>query len=68
MQRVLSFIHAVGFVQGDLSLLSAGGNGGLPQGHIVAYRADHALHVQFAKELLGTVSSADMKQVKIVSQ
>ena len=38
-------------VQGDLSLLATGGNCGLPRGHIVAYQASHALHVEFAKAL-----------------
>ena len=51
-------------MQGDLSLLSAGGNCGLPLGHIVAYQADHALHVQFAKELRDIVTISDMKPVK----
>jgi UDP-3-O-[3-hydroxymyristoyl] N-acetylglucosamine deacetylase len=37
--------------QGDLSLLAVGGNCGVPRGHVVAYQASHALHVEFAKAL-----------------
>lgn len=36
---------------GDLSLLSLGGMSGLPYGHIVAYRANHELHLRFVREL-----------------
>ncbi len=34
-----------------MSLLASGGNWGLPRGHIVAYQASHALHVEFVKAL-----------------
>jgi len=37
--------------QGDISLLATGGNWGLPRGHIVAYQATHALHVEFIRAL-----------------
>lgn len=36
---------------GDLSLAAEKGHAGIPQGHIVAYKADHALHVEFAQAL-----------------
>lgn len=37
--------------QGDLSLLATGGGGGVPEGHILAYKADHLLHAKFLKAL-----------------
>ena len=37
--------------QGDLSLLAEPGHAGLPFGHIVSYKADHALNIHFAKKL-----------------
>eukprot|EP00803_Ostreobium_quekettii_P000538 evm.model.scf_2108.3 EVM.evm.TU.scf_2108.3 scf_2108:18090-20197(-) len=36
---------------GDLSLLSLGGMSGLPFGHVVAYKANHDLHLRFVREL-----------------
>ena len=38
-------------VQGDLSLLADKGHAGLPLGHIIAYKADHEMHVEFARQL-----------------
>eukprot|EP00192_Tetraselmis_astigmatica_P005761 CAMPEP_0117668812 /NCGR_PEP_ID=MMETSP0804-20121206/11766_1 /TAXON_ID=1074897 /ORGANISM="Tetraselmis astigmatica, Strain CCMP880" /LENGTH=522 /DNA_ID=CAMNT_0005476763 /DNA_START=111 /DNA_END=1679 /DNA_ORIENTATION=+ len=44
---------------GDLSLSATGGNQALPIGHIVAYKAGHALHLEFAKALREACSSPD---------
>ena len=44
--------HKVLDLLGDLSLLGARGQCGVPVAHIVAYRAGHELHRQFALELL----------------
>ena len=38
-------------LQGDLALLAKDGNAGMPRGHVVAYKANHALHIKFLKEL-----------------
>lgn len=37
--------------QGDLSLLATSGGGGVPNGHVLAWKADHALHAKFLREL-----------------
>jgi len=47
--------HKVIDVLGDLSLLAAGGNSGLPRGHVVAWQADHALAARFVRELAEAV-------------
>mmetsp|Transcript_28654 Transcript_28654/g.39574 ORF Transcript_28654/g.39574 Transcript_28654/m.39574 type:complete len:491 (+) Transcript_28654:92-1564(+) len=44
--------HKMADLIGDLALLNTGGNGGLPIGHVVAYKAGHDLHVKFARALL----------------
>jgi UDP-3-O-[3-hydroxymyristoyl] N-acetylglucosamine deacetylase len=44
---------------GDLSLLGVNGNGGLPEGHVVAYKAGHQLHVQFARALAEACGAED---------
>eukprot|EP00242_Pyramimonas_sp_CCMP2087_P011177 CAMPEP_0198210534 /NCGR_PEP_ID=MMETSP1445-20131203/20478_1 /TAXON_ID=36898 /ORGANISM="Pyramimonas sp., Strain CCMP2087" /LENGTH=465 /DNA_ID=CAMNT_0043884617 /DNA_START=58 /DNA_END=1452 /DNA_ORIENTATION=+ len=44
---------------GDLALMAEGGNGGLPTGHVVAYKAGHDLHVKFAKALVEASKAAD---------
>jgi len=44
---------------GDLALVGMGGNGGLPTGHVVAYKAGHDLHVKFAKALLAASTTED---------
>jgi UDP-3-O-[3-hydroxymyristoyl] N-acetylglucosamine deacetylase len=43
--------HKILDLIGDLSLVSRGGNGGLPVAHIVAYKAGHALHTDLARHL-----------------
>lgn len=44
--------HKILDLIGDLSLLGDGGMSGLPFGHIIAYKANHAMHHAFAKEIL----------------
>ena len=44
--------HKILDLIGDLSLLQEDGMGGLPFGHIVAYKATHAMHHAFAKKLM----------------
>ena len=39
------------------ALSAEGGHSGLPLGHIVAYKADHALHAAFVRKLLATKPS-----------
>lgn len=51
-------------MQGDLALLSSDGSQGLPIGHIVAYNADHALHLEFAKALRDACSKKDYVRIK----
>lgn len=41
----------VACLQGDLALLAKNGNAGMPRGHVVAYKANHALHIKFLREL-----------------
>ena len=36
-------------MQGDLSLLSDGGRGGVPEGHIIAFQASKELHLRFLR-------------------
>lgn len=36
---------------GDLALCSVGGQGGIPNAHVVAYKGSHSLHVKFGKAL-----------------
>ena len=47
-------------LQGDMSLLADKGHAGLPMGHIIAYKADHELHVEFAKKLKASCSPSDV--------
>ncbi|CAI5998789.1 unnamed protein product [Closterium sp. NIES-65] len=42
---------------GDLALCARGGNAGIPNAHIVAYKASHALHVAFGKALMGALEA-----------
>ncbi|CAI5477629.1 unnamed protein product [Closterium sp. Yama58-4] len=42
---------------GDLALCARGGNAGIPNAHIVAYKASHALHVVFGKTLMGALEA-----------
>jgi len=44
---------------GDLALLGVDGNGGLPVGHVLAYKAGHQLHVKFAKKLAESCGAGD---------
>jgi len=48
-----------GCVQGDLSLIAEKGHAGLPMGHIIAYKADHEMHIEFAKQLKASCSPGD---------
>merc|ERR1712083_132158 len=43
--------HKVIDFVGDLSLLSSGGQGGIPIGHFVAWNADHTLQIKFCIRL-----------------
>ncbi|KAL1198270.1 putative UDP-3-O-acyl-N-acetylglucosamine deacetylase 5 [Cardamine amara subsp. amara] len=43
--------HKILDLIGDLSLVSRGGNGGLPVAHIIAFKAGHALHTDLARHL-----------------
>ncbi|KAL3153399.1 hypothetical protein ABBQ38_011737 [Trebouxia sp. C0009 RCD-2024] len=45
---------------GDLSLLADKGHAGLPLGHVIAYKADHEMHVEFAKKLKASCGPADV--------
>lgn len=47
-------------LQGDLSLLADKGQAGLPLGHIIAYKADHELHIEFARKLKASCGPADV--------
>ena len=49
-----------GALQGDLSLLADKGHAGLPMGHTIAYKADHELHVEFAKKLKASCKPSDV--------
>ena len=51
---------------GDLSLSAEGGHSGLPLGHIVAYKADHALHAAFVRKLLDSTGDDDYVDVEEV--
>ncbi|GJP72983.1 hypothetical protein CLOP_g3748 [Closterium sp. NIES-67] len=42
---------------GDLALCGRGGNSGIPNAHIVAYKASHALHVAFGKALIDALEA-----------
>ena len=44
-------------LQGDLSLLATGGGGGVPNGHVLAWKADHALHAKFLRELASKIEA-----------
>merc|ERR1712072_441431 len=39
--------HKVIDLVGDLALLSKGGHGGIPVGHMIAWNADHVLQLKF---------------------
>eukprot|EP00891_Asterochloris_glomerata_P004694 jgi/Astpho2/4694/Aster-00253 len=43
--------HRLCDLLGDLALLAKNGNAGMPRGHVVAYKANHALHIKFLREL-----------------
>ncbi|XP_044492945.1 probable UDP-3-O-acyl-N-acetylglucosamine deacetylase 1, mitochondrial isoform X2 [Mangifera indica] len=47
--------HKVLDLIGDLSLFAQNGTQGLPVAHIVAFKGGHALHIDFARHLLGTI-------------
>ena len=44
--------HKILDLIGDLSLLQEDGMSGLPFGHIIAYKANHAMHHAFAKKIM----------------
>lgn len=58
--------HHMSDLIGDLSLSAEGGHSGLPLGHIMAYKADHALHAAFVRELLATTGEDDYADVEEV--
>ena len=43
---------------GDLSLMAEPGMAGVPIGHIVAYKANHNMHAEFAKKLKASAAGA----------
>lgn len=47
-------------LQGDLSLMADKGHAGLPLGHVIAYKADHEMHIEFARQLKASCSSSDV--------
>jgi UDP-3-O-[3-hydroxymyristoyl] N-acetylglucosamine deacetylase len=52
--------HALIDLMGDLALAGAGGNSGIPCGHVVTYNADHALRQLFVREILEAVETGDV--------
>ncbi|KAL6649518.1 hypothetical protein ACP70R_013742 [Stipagrostis hirtigluma subsp. patula] len=48
--------HKVLDLIGDFSLLARNGNQGFPIAHIVAYKAGHALHTNFLRQLSGIIT------------
>ncbi len=60
MSCLLLLADGVSFhMQGNLSLLAEDGSGGLPLGHIVAYKASHDLQLKFTQALRDSCSEAD---------
>ncbi|KAK9814723.1 hypothetical protein WJX72_010533 [[Myrmecia] bisecta] len=59
--------HEMLGLMGDLSLLAENGNAGLPVGHVVAYKADHDLHIKFAQALQDSCTRADLTAVKLAA-
>ncbi|TVU47871.1 hypothetical protein EJB05_07487, partial [Eragrostis curvula] len=57
--------HKILDLIGDFSLLAQNGNQGFPIGHIVAYKAGHALHTDFVRHLLGKTT---LDQEKLAGQ
>lgn len=55
--------HAIANLVGDLSLLGVGGASGLPLGHVVAYKADHALVNKFLRALKQSCSDEDLTPI-----
>ena len=47
-------------LQGDLALMADKGHAGLPLGHVIAYKADHEMHIEFAKKLKASCGPADV--------
>ena len=47
-------------LQGDLSLMADKGHSGIPVGHIIAYKADHEMHIEFAQKLKDSCSAKDI--------
>lgn len=40
-------------------MIAEKGHAGLPMGHIIAYKADHEMHIEFAKQLKASCSPGD---------
>ncbi|KAL6867409.1 hypothetical protein ACP4OV_015433 [Aristida adscensionis] len=57
--------HKVLDLIGDFSLLARNGNQGFPVAHIVAYKAGHALHTNFLRQLSGIIT---VDQEKLAGQ
>lgn len=51
--------HKLIDLTGDLALLGYMGNQGLPVGHVLAYKANHAMHIEFARALLDACEEDD---------
>lgn len=47
-------------LQGDLSLMADKGHAGIPLGHVIAYKADHEMHIEFAKKLKASCGPIDV--------
>jgi UDP-3-O-[3-hydroxymyristoyl] N-acetylglucosamine deacetylase len=47
---------------GDLALCGAGGNSGVPCGHVVTYNADHELRQAFVQEILKAVEQGEVRE------
>lgn len=43
--------HKMVDLAGDLALLASEGNSGMPTGHVMAFKADHKLHLKFLRAL-----------------
>ncbi|KQK22813.1 probable UDP-3-O-acyl-N-acetylglucosamine deacetylase 2, mitochondrial isoform X2 [Brachypodium distachyon] len=53
--------HKVLDLIGDFSLLAQNGNQGFPIAHVVAYKAGHALHTNFLRQLSGRITADQEK-------
>lgn len=59
--------HRIVDLIGDLSLAATGGSAGLPVGHVVAFNADHDLHVKFVRALVEKTGADDWVEMTLAS-